>query len=341
MHYIIKQVEEIRSTEIFRRFIDDIVYITRNKTDTELLQHKLTEYFQKYELELEFNTMSTGMDTGKIAFLDVLHQSNKDATKGFLIRDFVKPTAKERTFLNGHSYHPSHVFKSIIIGEAKRLRRLNEQDQYYQESLLRLQDKCKRSNFNKNITKDMIQKAKDFKYGKREEQLENNCKKEQSRIVWASQFKTKMTISNYEKQLVPNASIVYTRPPTLKTILVNYKNTSQTTPKDTKEIPSRKCQRCSLCGNFGKSKNMVIDEPYLVDKNGKKTKLKYHLTCANYGIYAAQCRICKQFYVGQSKNKFSTRWNAHRNKWKNLCNRKEAIKEGKDEAVFPIPYVTN
>ena len=119
---------------------------------------------------------------------------------------------------------------------------------------------------------------------------------------------------------------------------MNYKNTSQTTPKDTKEIPSRKCQRCSLCGNFGKSKNMVIDEPYIVDKNGKKTKLKYHLTCANYGIYAAQCRICKHFYVGQSKNKFSTRWNAHRNKWKNLCNGKEAIKEGKDEAALYKHY---
>ena len=83
---------------------------------------------------------------------------------------------------------------------------------------------------------------------------------------------------------------------------------------------------------------MVIDDSFIIEKNGKKTKLRSHLTCANYGIYAAQCRVCKHFYVGQTKNKFSTRWNTHRNKWKNLCNGKEEMKEGKDEAALYRHY---
>ena len=80
---------------------------------------------------------------------------------------------------------------------------------------------------------------------------------------------------------------------------------------------------------------MVIDNTNIPDNTGKiKIKLKNHLTCKNYGIYAAQCRICKQFYVGQTKNKFSVRWNTHRNKWKTFCRGQENIKEGNDEAAL-------
>ena len=41
--------------------------------------------------------------------------------------------------------------------------------------------------------------------------------------------------------------------------------------------------------------------------NSKKFSLKQPLTCKNYGIYVAECKFCKMQYVGQAKNKFSTR----------------------------------
>ena len=44
----------------------------------------------------------------------------------------------------------------------------------------------------------------------------------------------------------------------------------------------------------------------------KKFNLKQHLTCKNYGVYMAECKFYKMQYVGQTKNKFSTRWNNHR-----------------------------
>ena len=49
--------------------------------------------------------------------------------------------------------------------------------------------------------------------------------------------------------------------------------------------------------------------------NSKKFNLKQHLTCKNYGIYVSECKFCKMQYVGQTKNKLSTRWNNYRSFW--------------------------
>jgi len=43
--------------------------------------------------------------------------------------------------------------------------------------------------------------------------------------------------------------------------------------------------------------------------------LNQKLTCAKYGIYVATCVICHEQYVGQTKNKFSTRWWLHGSNW--------------------------
>ena len=52
--------------------------------------------------------------------------------------------------------------------------------------------------------------------------------------------------------------------------------------------------------------------------NSKKFNLKQHLTCKNCGIYVAECKFCKMQYIGQTKNKFSNRWNNYRHFGTNL-----------------------
>ena len=74
---------------------------------------------------------------------------------------------------------------------------------------------------------------------------------------------------------------------------------------------------------------MVIKKEKISTKFGNTIKLKNKLNCKNYGIYGAECKLCKELYVGQTKNKFSTRWNSHRAKWKNLCKLKLTNKENK------------
>jgi len=43
--------------------------------------------------------------------------------------------------------------------------------------------------------------------------------------------------------------------------------------------------------------------------------LNQTLTYANHGIYVAICVVCHKQYVGQTKNKFSTRWSSHSSNW--------------------------
>jgi len=57
-------------------------------------------------------------------FLDVEHQLDPHSPGGFYTRDFTKPMAVDRTFLHGKSHHPPTVYKSVVFGEAVRLRRL-------------------------------------------------------------------------------------------------------------------------------------------------------------------------------------------------------------------------
>jgi len=66
-----------------------------------------------------------GRSKGELEFLDVNHCITTDDDFGFVTKDFVKPIAEGRQFINGNSHHPKSTFKSILFGEAIQLRRLN------------------------------------------------------------------------------------------------------------------------------------------------------------------------------------------------------------------------
>jgi len=72
-------------------------------------------------LELTFQQACTAEKTGEIEFLDVNHCVSIEDVFGFVTKDFVKPTAEGRQFINGSSHHPQTTFKSILFGEAIRL----------------------------------------------------------------------------------------------------------------------------------------------------------------------------------------------------------------------------
>jgi len=77
------------------------------------------------------------------------------------------------------------------------------------------------------------------------------------------------------------------------------------------------CGHCALCDNYGKhNKSMVPCVSQIMGKYNLPTfPLNQKLTCANHGIYVATCVICHEQYVGQAKNKISTRWSSHRSIW--------------------------
>ena len=237
---------------------------------------------------------------------------------GFYTKDFFKPTATERTFLHGKSHHPPAVFKSIVCGEAVRLRRLNECQIQYTKSLGRLQAKCLKLHFNMRMVDDMIQKAMTWTERFEPNSSNHNNKK---RIVWAAAFKNILSFLEKVKALVPHATIVYKRPFSQNSMITNYKTIAITSGRENAITTqtsgeSKPCGNCALCGNFGvHRKNMVKNTNTVTNPHGKISTLKQNLNCKNYGIYATRCLLCGQFCVGQTINRFSKRWAGHRASW--------------------------
>ena len=127
MHFIIEQISgNFKRTELFRRYIDDIFFISFGFSNIKSIQTALTNIFQINGLTLtsrEVSNRQTGQD---VEFFDIFDQIKEDCPIGFVTKSFTKPTAAGRTFLHGNSFHPIHIFKGIIFSEAVRLRRLNE-----------------------------------------------------------------------------------------------------------------------------------------------------------------------------------------------------------------------
>ena len=145
LHFIMLKVRDTNKVFLIKRFIDDIVFISENKETAKEVIINLKDTFEKHNLKITSSIMSE--DNTTVPFLDVEHVLNNDSEiKSFKTKNFIKETAKNSTFLNGRSYHPLNVFKGIITGEIKRLKRLNEDEKDFKESLLKLEKKC---NFSK------------------------------------------------------------------------------------------------------------------------------------------------------------------------------------------------
>jgi len=112
-------------------------------------------------LDLTFRQACTAEKTGEVEFL-VNHCVTIEDDFGFVTKDFVKPTAEGRQFINWNSHHPQMTLESILFGEAIRLRRLNQRKDDYLSSLNRLKEKVIRSKFPLNMTNDMIALASNW-----------------------------------------------------------------------------------------------------------------------------------------------------------------------------------
>ena len=136
MHFIIEQISgNLKRTELFTQYIDDIFFISFGFSNTKSIQTALTNLFQNNGLILTFREVNNRQTDQGVEFLDVFRQIEGDDPVGFVTKIFAKLTAARRTFLHGNSYHPLHIFKSIIFSEAVRSRKLNERQEDYMNSI--------------------------------------------------------------------------------------------------------------------------------------------------------------------------------------------------------------
>ena len=207
-----------------------------NNNDDKIIENRLKIEFNKHGLDLTFRSVSTKETNKGVEFLDVFHQIDKKEKKAFKTKNFTKPTAENSTFINGKSFHPKHVYRGIVYSESKRMRRLNEQDNDYQISLQKLREKCTKSEFNKRTIEQTIEVTK--KWNKNQEYrcevlLPNKQKKK--KITWATKFKSLIRLNPTEKKLFQNTQIAYARPPTIGSLLINYRKITQAT-KEIKKV---------------------------------------------------------------------------------------------------------
>ena len=95
-----------------------------------------------------------------LEFLDVLHKASRESPFGVTTKNFIKATTKHRTFVHGQSHHPKLVYKSIVLSESMRLRRLCEESSDCFEGHDQLACKCGRSHFSKKLYFSIISNAK-------------------------------------------------------------------------------------------------------------------------------------------------------------------------------------
>ena len=128
---LLQIVQTLKSTIIFFKYIDDIVFTSKTKETTNKIKEKLKNVFIHYDLKLNFIEISLNSEIKELKFLDVNHIMNKKEEVGF----YVKTTAINSVYINGRFYHPRAVYKSIVFSESIRLRRLYERDNDYLEAL--------------------------------------------------------------------------------------------------------------------------------------------------------------------------------------------------------------
>jgi hypothetical protein len=80
---------------------------------------------------------------------------------------------------------------------------------------------------------------------------------------------------------------------------------------------------------------MVNITKTIQSNSGKVFQIKKNLTCKDFGVYVATCKLCTSQYVGQTVKSFSSRWSGHRSIWKNGCS------EADDRAALRIHYAND
>ena len=132
-HLIMPIATTIKTTKLFKRYIDDIVFLSETLDVTDNVKRQLKCAFEEHNLKLVFRQISTKNDGDELEFLDVNHVIDKTEINGFYVKNYIKPTAKNRVFVNGKSHHPRSIYKSLVFGESIRLRRLCKRDSDYLE----------------------------------------------------------------------------------------------------------------------------------------------------------------------------------------------------------------
>ena len=206
----------------------------------------------------------------------------------------------------------------MVISEVLRMRRICEDKTDYDASLEYRKNNCLKSKFPKAPTSTIIEQA--TSRVDRFHPVNNSKVKEnmQKKIVWVTQFPKRLRSSQIEKSLQSNLMLAYKRPQTLSNFVTCYKKLLFG-PHECKDGGiSGPCGKCALCVDHCSHNSMVPPMKHIHTSSGER-RLTQKLNCKDYGIYAAYCKNCHNYYVGQTMTSFSQRRTRHKVLWSKFC----------------------
>ena len=241
-----------------------------------------------------------------------------------LTTDIFRKETDANRYLFYNSFHPRHMFRSIVYSQAIRYRRIINCDSLLRQRLDELSmffvNSGYPSQFVHSIFDDVLLKPRSLNYNSKKDknfvvpwivtygpgfEESKKCAKEVNEMLKLSD-----TWKDDEKKVL---QVVPRRAPNLEDILFKRKATALFC---TSELGTHKCgskHGCQTC-------LLVSNTTYLHHKNNKFKTAGGDCKSFNL-IYCFQCKLCEMLYVGKTTDSLHERVNGHRSKFYGVLTR--------------------
>ena len=304
----------------WKRFIDDVFGLWRGTLrQFDLFVKRLNELAKPFGIQFGDHQIGRSVD-----YLDVtvyLDEGNQLQYKLF------KKETDARMYLKTSSFHPPHVFKSVVYSQMIRVIRRNSLDATCVKDLEQLRSDLAKSGHKEEVMDELEPLAAQRAV---EMDLYNNTSQKKSlgeKVVFSVKyFEELSSLRALVNSLKPDiqqlcgediqVTFAIRKQPSIANVMVRNRTLSESdatkpTTTKTQKCGNAKCKTCPFL--FSASDHISV--------NGMPVYLDFSLKCNSKNvIYIAQCTICSQggqkfkddTYFGQTMTAMNTRMNGHR-----------------------------
>ena len=288
-----------------------------SKRQFTLFVNKLNELAKHYGIQ--FGHYQIGRE---VSFLDVKLYLDDDNKIHYKLH---RKETDARLYLKPTSYHPQHVFSSVIFSQIIRVIERNSKNVTCVEDISEMKVNLMNSGHNKKQINELESKA----YTRVSENKADNSNvmgtkvTDNSTLVYSVKYfedidKLKNVVfglDNDIKQLCGNVKIIVAmrKHSSISNLVIKNRKLSNGSEPEY-DRSSQKCNsgRCYTCPLLFEDSEIMI--------NGKKCKLDMRLNCKSKNvIYVAKCKLCDDYndtYFGKTVTAGHIRMNGHRSKFK-------------------------
>ena len=293
---------------VWLRYIDDIFFVW---TEGEEKLREFLERLNSFHPNLKF---TFDYSTKQVNFLDLIVSTQNNE---FVTDLYCKPTDCHQ-FLHYDSCHPTHTKSSIIYSQGLRIRRLCSDDLSFERHMSNLGQWFGKRGYPKDLIDSQIKRVSE-RTTRNNENCNSGAGKKNVGVPLVLTYHPRLSsfgkiIRKHLPQLYesPEVKTVFSKSPfvsfrkpcSLKSYLVRAK----VYPLE-RNVGCKGCgkKRCEVC------RNVEASDSFTSNITGHSYKINHHLDCDDKCIiYLLTCKVCGIQYVGETCDKFRSRWNNYR-----------------------------